>query len=440
MSASTSLTAEDFSRMVQELVTGGGLGFVEAVYRITDELTEQEFTRSRKEMACSKGCRLCCCQMVTAADDEWLVIETYLFTMSFEVKEKLYKRTTDLIPLWTKWWEERSDESRGHPDVLYRDWTGIPCIFLNEESICDIYPVRPIDCRRVSSPVPCQSLSQLGAQGFTFPWHHWALQMLNEHHVQEYHRESSTPLIEWMRQLIEHAQAYVSARQNSLAYQAFEQMVRALAQAENLTFARAVYSLHDQLRQEAQARASMLFACQRGCNRCCYQLVCLSPMAWKEVEGAIAKLPAEARKKLEKRSRQALPRWQQYAKRHGNLLSKDPVRAHRDWDGTPCPFLNEKGFCDVYEARPFTCRSYANTKRCTSAHQKGATQFHYPFDTWANMLLHTEQGKFTTERDVSPVYEWLRLKYRTRDGKRLRMYVFPTPEAAQAALAKHHQR
>lgn len=439
MSASTDLTAENFSRMVQKLVTDGCLGFVEAVYRVTDELTEQEIARSGIEIACEKGCSFCCSQIVTVADDEWLAIEKCFIRLPEATMEKLYRRTKEILPLWTKWWRERRDESHEHPEVLYRDWAGIACVFLNEEGACDIYPVRPIDCRRVSSPVRCQTLDQPGRRGFTFPWHAWALQLLNDYQVQEYHRQSSTPLLAWMQRMLEQAEATVTAELKSPGYLSFEKMIRAVGDQEGLSFVRAVYTVHDRLRQEAAARAEMAFACQKSCNLCCHQLICLSPMAWKEVEKTLAKLQAATRKKLEKRVQQVLPRWQRYTKQHANLLARDPFRVYAEWDGTACPFLNNEGLCDIYESRPFVCRSYTNTKRCRTLHLNGATQFHYPFDTWTSHLLHREQGKLTSGRDVSPVFEWLRLRYGKKGGKRLRIYVCTDSKEGRDALIKFNQ-
>lgn len=92
--------------------------------------------------------------------------------------------------------------------------------------------------------------------------------------------------------------------------------------------------------------------CGNGCSGCCNLAVnCTFTEALRVAESLDERLAERVRAhapKLLERMR-------------GVTDLKDFLKIHRNEIG-PCPFLNEKGSCGVYEARPFTCRALLATR------------------------------------------------------------------------------
>lgn len=102
-------------------------------------------------------------------------------------------------------------------------------------------------------------------------------------------------------------------------------------------------------------------ACRGGCSSCCRGLFDITLLdAWL-LKDAFATLPAVTRRQVLERCR---PRLEELGNRWPELENPFLLNAlpEQEWqempekDLTPCPLLDERGYCLVYSARPLTCR------------------------------------------------------------------------------------
>ncbi|MDH3453702.1 MAG: YkgJ family cysteine cluster protein [Desulfuromonadales bacterium] len=102
-------------------------------------------------------------------------------------------------------------------------------------------------------------------------------------------------------------------------------------------------------------------ACRGGCSACCRALFDITLLdAWLLKE-AFANLPADVQAQVvarcQPRRSELLDRWPELSNPY--LLNGLP---EAEWlfmpeeDLTPCPLLDEQGYCLVYMSRPLTCR------------------------------------------------------------------------------------
>ena len=102
-------------------------------------------------------------------------------------------------------------------------------------------------------------------------------------------------------------------------------------------------------------------ACRGGCSSCCRGLFDITLLdAWLLKDAFIA-LPEATRLQVLERCRPRLvelrKRWPQL--KNPYLLNSLPDKAWQEMpeeDLTPCPLLDEKGYCLIYNSRPLTCR------------------------------------------------------------------------------------
>lgn len=93
-----------------------------------------------KEIACAKGCSVCCRVNVAVLSPEVSAIKHYLYANRTETEmESLKKKLTEL-----------------YRDVRYLDeeerlFTNRQCAFLEDDGSCGIYEMRPFLCRSVTS-------------------------------------------------------------------------------------------------------------------------------------------------------------------------------------------------------------------------------------------------------------------------------------------------
>lgn len=109
-----------------------------------------------------------------------------------------------------------------------------------------------------------------------------------------------------------------------------------------------------------QAGGSTL-ACRGGCSACCRGLFDITLLDAWQLKAAFAALPADIQVQVLMRCQ---PRLAELCKRWPELSSPYLLNAlpEEEWtcmpeeDQTPCPLLDEKGYCLVYASRPLTCR------------------------------------------------------------------------------------
>lgn len=102
-------------------------------------------------------------------------------------------------------------------------------------------------------------------------------------------------------------------------------------------------------------------ACRGGCSACCRALFDITLLdAWL-LKAAFANLPADAQAQVlsrcQPRLTELLGRWPGLDNPYLlNALPEEEWLSMPEGDQTPCPLLDENGYCLVYHARPLTCR------------------------------------------------------------------------------------
>ena len=127
---------------------------------------------------------------------------------------------------------------------------------------------------------------------------------------------------------------------------------------------------------DATRRAGLHLACRPGCTQCCHGAFAINPLDALRLRAAMADLaltqPEQAAAIAE--------RAQQYLIEFGPSFPGDPTTgilgaspeaetAFEDFaNDAPCPALNPTtGLCDLYDARPMTCRVFGPPVRSNSA-------------------------------------------------------------------------
>lgn len=110
---------------------------------------------------------------------------------------------------------------------------------------------------------------------------------------------------------------------------------------------------------EAQRRSGAWLACRIGCFQCCigpFPITALDAVRLREGLASLEKEDPE-------RARRVLERARTSVKRLRREYPDDPVAQVLEIEGAaddePCPALDpESGACDLYAARPITCRTF----------------------------------------------------------------------------------
>lgn len=122
------------------------------------ELNEELYSKTMP--LCSKGCYECCSQYFTISEVEFAII------MEFLVRNKGFDATKEIVKIGLENNKKFQEKEPQYYNQLEKNITGMkqdqffeitmrnmplnqstPCIFLDEECKCSIYPVRPIICR-----------------------------------------------------------------------------------------------------------------------------------------------------------------------------------------------------------------------------------------------------------------------------------------------------
>ncbi len=126
---------------------------------------------------------------------------------------------------------------------------------------------------------------------------------------------------------------------------------------------------------EAARRAGRWLACRRGCTACCMAPFAITQLDARRLRRGLGELEAgdpQRAARVRQRARQAVSRLA--ADFPGDpatgVLFDDDAAEERFatfGDNEPCPALDrETGCCDLYAARPVTCRTFGPPVRCGS--------------------------------------------------------------------------
>lgn len=102
-------------------------------------------------------------------------------------------------------------------------------------------------------------------------------------------------------------------------------------------------------------------ACRGGCSACCRALFDITLLdAWL-LQGAFAALAPEVQRlviaRCQPRLSELCSRWPDLSNPYLlNSLPEDEWLAMPEEDQTPCPLLDDQGYCLVYASRPLVCR------------------------------------------------------------------------------------
>ncbi len=177
--------------------TKGGIPFIIAVYETYEEFRQEEITKGNIQLACKAGCSVCCHQLVTCTEQEMETVVGYIEkTYAKRYIEILKERRKNTFRKWERYYAEKimKDPSQySDPQKVHKDWLGYaPCVFLNKKGSCDIYAVRPISCRILSSLKKCQNIKDNESKILRFKSDLWANQMLTKPFV------PVVPLVHWI--------------------------------------------------------------------------------------------------------------------------------------------------------------------------------------------------------------------------------------------------
>jgi Fe-S-cluster containining protein len=126
---------------------------------------------------------------------------------------------------------------------------------------------------------------------------------------------------------------------------------------------------------DATRRAGEHLVCRPGCTQCCYGAFAINPLDALRLRSAMAEMtrtqPAQAAA-IAQRARQYLAEFAPEfpGDRETGILGVSPEEqsAFEDFaNDAPCPALNpQSGLCDLYDARPMTCRVFGPPIRTES--------------------------------------------------------------------------
>ena len=188
-------TSEDFEELVRHTMERTGKSFVLGVYEAMDMLYEMEAERELK-LACCSGCSFCCHQLVSCTELEWHEIRRFVRANWRGMR----KRVGEARRRWMKYFSsvkhELSDPTKAMKPA--GDWFGKPCAFLSKDGCCTIYPVRPPDCRTMTSTARCTSWNQPEATRFRSGWELWANNLLLEEQQRKSGRGEVAYLPHWL--------------------------------------------------------------------------------------------------------------------------------------------------------------------------------------------------------------------------------------------------
>ncbi|MDZ7637631.1 MAG: YkgJ family cysteine cluster protein [Bryobacterales bacterium] len=119
---------------------------------------------------------------------------------------------------------------------------------------------------------------------------------------------------------------------------------------------------------EAEHLSGDWIACRPGCTQCCLGPFAITALDALRLELALNALrasdPALAAAIRERAATYVAAIAPLYPGSAGTGLLLDPEALPGSFDDVPCPALNpQSGHCDLYEARPLTCRSFGPATR-----------------------------------------------------------------------------
>ena len=147
-----------------------------------------------------------------------------------------------------------------------------------------------------------------------------------------------------------------------------------------------------------------VYACEKGCARCCYQMVTATALEFEAVKRFYNSLSPGSQATVRRAASAPSRDWMRYFTTYRTQIeTANPMEIHRNWRGHRCPFLAEaEGECLIHQARPIDCRTFHSRKKCD---RRGllAERLTGPCERWANDLILETQKKVSGNMAVIPL-------------------------------------
>ena len=192
----------------------------------------------------------------------------------------------------------------------------------------------------------------------------------------------------------------------------FGQLVQKKIEEEgDVSLIRAVFQVYTTLWNEE--RKNQIFSCNRGCCKCCYQLVTCTELEIDEIRRFITLLPKKSRRQITAKFKKFAGKWFKYYEKNQNHMKINMLKPIKDWLGKPCVFLDEtKGMCQIYPVRPIDCRTYYSHTKCKNRNDlNGVVRHFYDIDKVVNDYVLDMQNEHKGILAVTPILHWLNLKW-----------------------------
>lgn len=163
----------------------------------------------------------------------------------------------------------------------------------------------------------------------------------------------------------------------------------------------AIYQVYD----EWVERESSEIACKKGCGKCCHQVITCTRPEIEAVFRYIERLSKSRRRDLIVRLKKDSLKYLKWYQNNKGILEEDSFAFHRAWLGKPCPFLSDKGECDIYPVRIVDCRTFTSTTDCRKD-SSGLKRFRFPFEIIANNIILEQRSDIY----LCAVHHWLAKK------------------------------
>lgn len=191
--------------------------------------------------------------------------------------------------------------------------------------------------------------------------------------------------------------------------ESFKRAVEEKMQKEGKSFVIAVCQVLDDFTAREIQNSGVVIACEKGCAKCCYQLITCTEPEIDEIAKFIKGLPRASRRPLQVRIKKIAQKWLDYWQKNEILLKVYSFKQIEDWWGKPCPFLNlTSQSCDIYPVRTIDCRTLRSTTPCVTG--KEPVRFMFPFDFIASNMILEEAQRKTGILGVTPITHWFLVK------------------------------
>jgi hypothetical protein len=205
------LTKETFQKAVQKKMTEENLSFILATYRTFDQYFEKEIKASGITLTCAKGCSKCCHTFITSTEMEIDEAIGFINQLPRKIRMPIVRRALVQAREWRDYCNDNKFQIEVEPYKSFVNWTK-PCPFLGEDGSCEVYPVRIVDCRTLTTLGPCKlpgkvkyfgKISDEGPVRYRFLSEDWASNLIMQT-VQKKMGLSSptqvpvTPILQWL--------------------------------------------------------------------------------------------------------------------------------------------------------------------------------------------------------------------------------------------------